>query len=132
MGQAGISQLHIGAGIGLAVHLHGVVQPEGGGPVEFDFILPPGDAPAGDQASGGLHPLELSGQPDLIAIAADAPSPVAAHLARAAVGVVKQHSVVPAGLRPLHHHQTVRPNGQAALAQPPGQGGKAIRRQPLL
>ena len=45
---------------------------------------------AGDRTGGGLNMLYISCKPVLIAIAGDASCAVAAHLAEAAVGIVKQ------------------------------------------
>ena len=83
--------------------------------------MPAVDAPAGDDARGGLHLLLLPGEAVLIAVAADAPGSVAAHLPLGAVGVVEEHPEAAPLSRGLHHHQTVGPDGEAAAAEHPGQ-----------
>ena len=103
-----------------------------GGVVEADLVLPPGDPPAGDQAGGGLHPLGLPRQAGLIAVPADAPGPVAAHLPHRAVAVVKAHPEVPLPLGRLDHHEPVSPQGAVGGAQGPGQDGEGLLRQALL
>ena len=132
MGNARITQLNIGAGVAHAVHLHRVVQLYRSGVIEPDAIHPPIDALAGHQACGGLHPLLLSGQAFFIAIAADAPGSVAAHLTHAAVGVEEEHPVVATGLGGIHHHQPVGPDGKVALAKASGQLRQLLLRQMLL
>ena len=124
VGQARDPQLHVGALPGPPLGLHRAVEPDHAGVREADAVVRPVDPPPGDDAGGGLHRLRLPGEAVLEAVAADAAGPVAAHLPGGAVGVVKEHPVVAARAGPLHHHQAVRADGQAAVAQRPGQSGK--------
>ena len=132
VGQAGAAQLHVGTGIGDAVHLHGAVQADGGGVVEADPVAAAVNPLPRHHSGGGLHPLDLSGETRLIAVAADAAGAVAAHLPHGAVGVEEQHPVISALDGGLHHHEAVGPDGEMPLAQCPGQPGEVLRREALL
>ena len=131
MGDAGVPQLHIGAGPGDALRLHGAVQLHHGGVVEPDTVEPLCDADAGDDAGGGLHRLLLPGEAGLVAVTADAAGAVAAHLAQGPVGVVEAHPVVAPVLGGVHHDEAVGPDGEMPLAEPPRQSGEGRLRQLL-
>ena len=132
MGQTGIAQLHIGAVIGDTIHFHGIVQLHCGGIVETDPVQPLRHPVARDDSRGGLHRLHLARQTVFVAVPADAPGAVAAHLAHAAVGIEKQHLVVAALGRGVHNHQTIGTDGQVPLAQRPGHLREALRREMFL
>ena len=127
-----IAQLHIGAGVCYAVHLHGTVQTDGGGIVEADAVAAAADPLSGYHSGGGLHPLRLPCQAVFKAVAADAAGAVAAHLAHGAVRVEKQHFVIAALGGGVYHHEAVSPDGEVPFAQDPGQPGKVLRRQVFL
>ena len=128
MGNAGIAQLHIGAGIAHAVDFHRGIQFYRGGIVEPDAVEPLIDPLAGDDAGRGLHRLGLPGQAVFVAVAADTAGAVAAHLPHGAVGVEEQHPIIAAADRRLHHHEAVGPDGQMPLAQGAGQLRPAVVR----
>ena len=117
VGDAGVAQLHIGAVVGDAAHLQPAVQPHMAGIIEPYAVEPFAHSPARHKTGGGLYPLRLAGQAVFIAVAADAPRAVAAHLTRGAVGVEEQHFIVAATGGGLHHHEAVCADGHTPLTQ---------------
>ena len=115
MWDAGVSQLHIGAIIGRAVHLRLAIQAHVAGIVEPHTVQPAIHSPTSDQTRRGLHLLHLAGQSVFIAISADAAGTVAAHLPHGAIGIEKQHLVVAAVGRLFHHHESVGTDGHMPL-----------------
>ena len=129
VGKTGITQLHIGTVIVDAVHFHAGVQLHDGGVVETDLVEPLTDALAGDDTCRGFHHLSFAGQAVFVAVPADAPRTVAAHFAKRAIGVKKEHFVVAALGGGIYHHQTVRADGKVPLAKGLGDAGQDFRRQ---
>ena len=131
MGNAGISQLYVGAGIPDAVHLHGDVQLYCGGIVQVDPIQPAADPLARDDPGGGLHRLGVPSQTGLITVPADAPGTIAAHLTHTAVGIVKAHFVVAALGGGVYHHQSVCADGKMPFTKSFCDLGQKLHRQML-
>ena len=124
VGQAGGSQLYIGAGPDFARSLHRAVQTDDAGVGKTDTVVSSVDAAACHNAGGGLHCLLLSGKAVLKAVTANAAGSVAAHLSLGAVGVIEQHPIVAALAGCIHHHKAVGANGEMTVAEGSGQGGK--------
>ena len=132
VGDAGISQLHIGADVCHAVCLHRAIQSYGGGVVQPDAVQPLVDPPAGDDACRGLHSLRLSGQPVFVAIPADAAGTVPTHLTYAAIRIIEQHPIISALGGGIHNHQPVRPDGHVPFTQRPGDLWQLLQGEVLL
>ena len=110
-------ELDIGAVKALPVKLHRVIRPEHRRVGQADAVAAAVDALAGDEARRRFHALRPSGKTVLIAVAADAPRAVSAHLAHRAVGVIKPHGVVRIALRALDRHEAVGADGHVPVAQ---------------
>ena len=132
MGNTGVAQLHIGAGIFHTVHIHGVIQLDGGRIIEANLVQPLADPLSGDNAGGGLHSLGFAGQTVLIAVAADTPGTIAAHLAHTAVRVEEQHPVITALGGSVDDHETVGSDGHVTLTEGFGKLRETFDRQMLL
>ena len=116
MRNAGVSQLQIHAADLFSVHIqrqilqvHRVRQ--------ANAIVFRVDARAGHKPGGRFNRLRFACKTGLIAVAADAARAVAAHLAKRAVAVEKQHAEVRISLCRNNCHQTVRADGHAAVAE---------------
>ena len=72
---------------------------------------------AGDKTGDGLDALDFSGKPVLIAVAGNAPCAVAAHLAEAAVGIVKKQLIVAAVGGLCGQHKAVSSDAGSSAAQ---------------
>ena len=66
----------------------------------------------------------FAGQAVFIAITADAPGSVAAHLSLGAVGIIEEHPVVAAQEGGVYDHQAVGADGEAPVAEGAGDGGE--------
>ena len=126
-----IPQLHIGAGIGRAVDLDGMVQLNQGRVIEADTVELRIDPLAGHHTGGCFHGLSLTGQVVFIAVAADAAGPVAAHLTQTSVRIIEQHPVVSALGRRVYDHQAVGSNGEMPLTQGAGKLREILNRKML-
>ncbi len=126
MGNAGIAQLHIGAGIAHAVDFHRGIQFYRGGIVEPDAVEPLIDPLTGDDAGRGLHRLGLPGQAVFVAVAADTAGTVAAHFTGASIIIVKPHPIIAALNRRINDHQTIGADGELPVAKRTGQRRKDL------
>ena len=120
---AGAAELYVRAvvsfGRTVQVDDRGIVEPYAVECLAYPF--------AGDEAGGRLDSLSFPGKAVLIAVARYAARPVAAHFAEAAVGVVKQKSVVGVSLRRGDEHEPVRTDTRCADAQRLGKQGSSVK-----
>ena len=120
---AGAAELYVSA----VEPLRFTVQVDDRGVVEPYAVECLAHSLAGDKPGGRLDALRFSGKPVLIAVARDAPRPVAAHFAETAVGIVKQQPVVGISLRRSCEHETVRADARSAAAQRPCKKGSGVK-----
>ena len=84
---------------------------------QADAVIPRVDAFARNKPRCGLNGLRFSGELMLIAVAADTARAVAAHFAKRAVAVEKQHAIIGSPLCRNDRHQAVCSDGHTPVAE---------------